>query len=478
MFGIKEEEPQKDENINKSEENKIENNEIKIVEMTINLSNKDRIIQRSNKKQNKSFNGEPKNDKEKEKEGPILNLISASKKIENTQIKDKNDKKEDKNESKNNLFNNSNNKSNNLFEIKPIENPFTTLIGNKNSKLKKDDENKNNEKSTFNLFVNISNNNKIEGDKTETKQPLLFGKTNTNLTYNNDSKTNNNNSGNSLFSNNFSLFSGNNGKPLFSNNDSNNDNNNGNTKSLFSSNNGVSLFSDNYKNKPLFSGSTNNSTLFTNFNNNDKSGIFTPNLFSNNNNINTNPFSKIKGESFIQSLINNNKENNKNTNNGESLFDDNKTNNGDEEEDERDKPKTKYVSEPLKAQDYSEYSKLYNTHLFNLFLFNKQDKKYISKGNGFFSIEKTKDEQNKKHQAVVVFRNQTGNKIVEGFIDKKLDKFEIYNKDFNYVVCFGIIMINDGTPQLGYIKIPFKTEENANALREAYKNAINFIEEK
>ena len=102
----------------------------------------------------------------------------------------------------------------------------------------------------------------------------------------------------------------------------------------------------------------------------------------------------------------------------------------------------------------------------------------MSKGNGFFSIEKTKDEKNQKHQAVVVFRNQTGNKIVEGFIDKKFDKFDIYNKEFNYVVSFGIIMMNDGKPEFGYIKIPFKSEENANALKDAFEKAILFIEGK
>ena len=150
----------------------------------------------------------------------------------------------------------------------------------------------------------------------------------------------------------------------------------------------------------------------------------------------------------------------------------------DGEDDERDKPKTKYVSEPLKAQDYSEYTKLYNAHLNNLFLYNKNEKKYISKGNGFFSIEKTKDEKNQKHQAVVVYRNQTGNKLVEGFIDKQFDKIDIYSKNFNYVVCLGIVRIVEGKPELGSIKIPFHNEEDANALKEAFNTAITFLKEK
>ena len=65
--------------------------------------------------------------------------------------------------------------------------------------------------------------------------------------------------------------------------------------------------------------------------------------------------------------------------------------------------------------------------------------------------------------------------MVEGFIDKKFDKFDIYNKDFNYVVSFGIIKMNEGKPELGLIKIPFKNEENANELKDAFGKAIMFL---
>ena len=109
-------------------------------------------------------------------------------------------------------------------------------------------------------------------------------------------------------------------------------------------------------------------------------------LFSNNN-IKSNPFIEIKGEAFFQSLFNSsNKSNeNNNTNNKKGLlFDYN------EEEDERDKPKTVYSSEHLKGQDYSYYTKLYNTHLYNLFLYRKSGKKCISKKSGFFPLKKLK----------------------------------------------------------------------------------------
>ena len=189
-----------------------------------------------------------------------------------------------------------------------------------------------------------------------------------------------------------------------------------------------------------------------------------------------NPFSDIKGDDFVKSLFSNNKQEDNKKNNSEketALFGEN--DDGSEKSDENDKPKTKYVAEPLKAQDYSEYSKLFTLNLNNLFLYNKADKKYVSKGSGFFSIEKTKDEKSEKLQAVVVFRNHAGNKLVEGFLDNKLKKFDIFSKEFNYVVCFGIIMINGGKPEIGYIKIPFKNEDIANDLKNAFEKALEFI---
>ena len=207
----------------------------------------------------------------------------------------------------------------------------------------------------------------------------------------------------------------------------------------------------------------------TNAENNNNTPLFS------NNNIISNPFTQIKGESFLQTILSKN-----NQNKEKPLFGGNNKNeeNQEDEEDERDKPKTNYIGEPLKAQDYSNYSKLFNTHINNLFLFNKKEQKFVSKGNGFFSVEKSKDENSKKHQAVIVFRNQTGNKLVEGFLDKKLEKFDILNKNFNFVVSFGIIMMNEGKPELGFIKIPFKNEQSAKDLKEAFGKAISFLDEK
>ena len=222
--------------------------------------------------------------------------------------------------------------------------------------------------------------------------------------------------------------------------------------SLFGNNSGKSLFTNNEnENKPT-------SLLFSDLNNNNNS-----------------TFLQIKGNDFAQSLFANKTENKKNDNSEKkgTLFE------GDEDSeksDEQDKPKTNYVAEPLKAQDYSEYSKFFNLNINNLFLYNKIEKKYVSKGSGFFSIEKTKDEKSEKPKVVVVFRNHAGNKLVEGFLDNKFKKFDILSKDFNFVVYFGIILIKYGKPEIGSIKIPFKGEDTANELKAAFEKGIDILE--
>ena len=351
---------------------------------------------------------------------------------EETKDEKKDVNKEDKDNNKDCKNNNNNSMSN----------PFSVLINKENEPKEKDQND--NQKS---LFGNIFNNN----------NQSLFGNAN----------NNNTNNAKSLFSIPIKLSEKEKEESY------NNIIDNKDKKEAKEENNSgsVSLFG----NTPLFSNNGGKS-LFSN--NNDKSNTenFTPLLFSNMNNI-KNPFADIKGDNFVKSLFSNNKteDNKKNSEKDGALFggDDDS-----EKSDENDKPKTKYVAEPLKAQDYSEYSKLFSLNLNNLFLYNKTDKKYISKGSGFFSIEKTKDEKSEKHQAVVVFRNHAGNKLVEGFLDTKFNKFDIFSKEFNYVVCFGIIMINEGKPDIGFIKIPFKNEDNANELKEAFEKAMEFIKGK
>ena len=426
LAGIKDEEEKSKEETEKKEniQNNIseENPEIKIVENTINIPTSERIKNTTIKKETKKIKIDIKKDTQK------INLFPKEIKENNNNviIKDNKEIKEIK-------------EKNNKEEL--VKNPFDILV--EKDIEKKDKDNKVNNKE-ISLFANIINknkdNNKSLFDNVDTSKSL-FGNIN-NINNINDNKDNKDNKEQkeskqtSLFGN-ISLFSNNAGKSLFDNSNNNNNNNNNNSNTL---------------------------------------------LFSN---IIKNPFSDIKGDIFAKSLFANNTDNKneKNNNNlnpkekgNSSLFEDNDNNS--EKSDEGDKPKTKYVTEPLKAQDYSEYSKLFNLNINNLFLYNKKEKKYISKGSGFFSIEKTKDEKNEKHQAVVVFRNHAGNKLVEGFMDIKFNKCDIISKDFNYVVCFGIIMMNENKPDIGFIKIPFKNEDNAKELKKSFDKALEFIQKK
>ncbi len=448
-MGIKEEENQdkeeeeKKENkqVNNIDEQKEEKNDIKIIENTINIPCTERIKNTSVKKESKNKNVEIK------KDVPKLSLFNT----DNVNI-DKKEIKEIKEDNKQ----------------EQEKNPFASLLKKDNDKNKKekDDNNKKNENNKEkSLFGNINDKGKSlfgeiiskndNNDKKENTKPLFNFE---NKEEKNETETKKENNQGSLFGNNNSIFTGgslftnNKGKSLFGNSDTNN-----NENSIFSSNEGKSLFGNNdtiNNVKSLFSNNGGKS-LFGDINNN-------------------NPFSEIKGDVFAKSLFSENP--NKSKEKEGNLFEGEEENS--ENSNEGDQPKTKYVAEPLKAQDYSEYSKLFNLNINNLFLYNKSEKKYVSKGSGFFSIEKTKDEKSEKHQAVVVFRNHAGNKLVEGFLDKKFNKFDIVSKDFNYVVCFGIIMMNDGKPEIGFIKIPFKNEENANNLKKSFEKAMEFIDKK
>ena len=438
MFGIKDEEPNEkgeDKDIITMEYKK-EDKDRKIIEMTINLPIKEKIKSKRNKNENK------KSLKEETKKN-LLDEVSDENKTNQKNLEGKN--KDEKIEEKSPL-------TNNIFDSKTSVDPIISST-EKNTELKKENKNEDEKKPMSNFGDLKTNKESAKNENNPQPTTTLFGNIN-------DNKDDKDKPQISLFGNTPSLFGTNNNNSLFSSD---------NKTSLFSNNNALFSFG-NADNKPLFSNN------ITNENNN------TP-LFSNNNNIFSNPFSQIKGESFLKANFNDstNNENENKKNLGEALFGDNLKEgkpNDDEEDDERDKPKIVYISEPLKAQDYSNYSKIYNSHLNKLFLFNQNEKKYVSKGNGFFSIEKAKEEKDKPHQAVIVFRNQTGNKIVEGLVDKKFDKIEITNKDFNYVVSFGFVMMTEGKPTLGYIRIPFSDEEKAKNLKEAFTKAISFINEK
>jgi hypothetical protein len=293
-------------------------------------------------------------------------------------------------------------------------------------KQEKEEEKKDNKKEE-------KNNLKNEEKKEETKPNLLlFGQstsTNQSLfgTIGNN-KTNNNNS-----------------TSLFGNKDNNN------SKSLFSNinnNNSTSLFGnkDNEKKDIFKQGNLFKSTLFSN--------LEKPEL----------TFSGFKNTNSFFTENNDKKEENEEEEN--ELFN----------EEEENKPKSE-KPKPLVSQDFSNYEKKYNNHIDNFYVFSRITKKYVSKGNGFLSVEVSKDKI--KKSSVIVFRNQGGNKLVEGFIRPNISKIEGEEKNYKNIATIWYIYLNElGNTELGAAKIPFSNSEDFKNFKTAFEESIKYIEEK
>ena len=374
-----------------------------------------------------------KNEEKKENENspkikaPIMN---AFKKMVTEKITIQSDDDEDeKNEEKLNIKNKEIKESNNEDNKKEINEVNTKdaknekkedKIENKEQKNEKDNDKKNEEiKPKFSLFNNQSTSN----------TQSLFG------TIGNS----NNNNSNSLFGN---INNNNNSTSLFGN-----INNNKNTN-IFS-NNFASNKDDNTKKEGnLFSGES----------------LFKPSgsLFSNTEGL---TFSGFKNTtSFFTDNISKEKKN------------ENELEEEDENElfkDEDDKPKTENPK-PLESQDISNYEKKFTIHIDNFYVYSKENKKYISKGNGFLSIEISKD-KNKK-SSVIVFRNHGGNKLVEGFIINNLSKIITEEKNYKNISTVHYLSINNlGKNEIGIAKIPFSNIELFKSFKNAFEEGIKYV---
>ena len=119
----------------------------------------------------------------------------------------------------------------------------------------------------------------------------------------------------------------------------------------------------------------------------------------------------------------------------------------------------------------------------NFYLYSKKENKYISKGEGFISIETT--EKDGKKFAFVMFRNTFGNLIVQGILNKDFNKFDSYLKNFKHVAHFYFLMENEEESNgkeekkkvivTGNAKVPFMNEKDCTDFGEKYKQAINFL---
>ena len=103
---------------------------------------------------------------------------------------------------------------------------------------------------------------------------------------------------------------------------------------------------------------------------------------------------------------------------------------------------------------------------------------WVSQENGYLSVETAKETEKAK-MAVVVFRNQMGTKIIEGFLNDKLKKIETYMKNYKYVASFSYIEFNDKKePIVGFAKVPFTHDDELKAFEKGYNEALEYLTKK
>jgi len=72
-----------------------------------------------------------------------------------------------------------------------------------------------------------------------------------------------------------------------------------------------------------------------------------------------------------------------------------------------------------------------------------------------------------------------GNKIIEGFLNPQLKKFEKYVKNFKHVASFSFLHKNkSGKFEIGYSKIPFPREIELSEFEKSYNQTIEDLKEK
>ena len=214
------------------------------------------------------------------------------------------------------------------------------------------------------------------------------------------------------------------------------------------------------------------SGLFASTNNNTSTGSLfgnTSSLFSN-----TNSNSLFNFTSFS-----------KDNNNSNSFFNNLTKKEEAKESDDEDNKEDVFGDEPQKeeeptklVQQESSFDKKFSQHIDKIFVYKKDEKKYVSKGNGYLSVETAKETEKAK-MAVVVFRNQMGTKIIEGFLNDKLKKIETYMKNYKYVASFSYIEFNEKKePIVGFAKVPFTHDEELKAFEKGYNEALEYLTKK
>jgi len=162
---------------------------------------------------------------------------------------------------------------------------------------------------------------------------------------------------------------------------------------------------------------------------------------------------------------------------GNSFFNNSKKESDEEDgveggEDEKQVDNSLEAYKPNKEDLNSPYSKKYNKLIETFYLFNKETKKYISKGEGYLSLEYT-DKPSKV--GVVVFRNKMGSKIFDGIITAKFEKIESSVRNFKYLSIISTIQKNKEKFDLATIKLSFSREDESKEFENSFKEIIALL---
>ena len=142
-------------------------------------------------------------------------------------------------------------------------------------------------------------------------------------------------------------------------------------------------------------------------------------------------------------------------------------------------PKREYNPEENK-EDKDGFIRRYSKKVDNTLLYDKLQKTYISRGEGFIIIE-TQEKYNddkKERFARIIYRNTIGGIIFQGILHKDINKCVTYEKKLKHI-CHLIFLVKEEDEKnpysLGQAKIPFTTIEEINKFSEAYNNTIKYI---
>ena len=188
--------------------------------------------------------------------------------------------------------------------------------------------------------------------------------------------------------------------------------------------------------------------------------------------------------------LKNKEEDNNNSLFGQGLFDFSNVNNKKENEEENNEegddnigksnsPKHEYNPEEENEKEEKDgYIKRYAKKVDNALLYDKENKKFVSKGEGFIIIETQENKEDKKRFARIVYRNLIGGIIFQGILNEKINKCHPYEKKLKHI-CHIIFLMKENDEKdnlvLAQAKIPFISQEEINKFEKKYNDSIKYI---